>query len=60
MISYSLYLYKKIGNLGNKSLVSHGKSACMVLYAEMHLRKYDQFNNLKVTLKENGSTLKLL
>lgn len=37
---------KKIGNLGNKSLVSHGKSACMVLYAEMHLRKYDQFNNL--------------
>lgn len=28
--------------------------------AEMHLRKYDQFNNLKVTLKENGSTLKLL
>lgn len=46
MISYSLYLYKKIGNLGNKSLVSHGKSACMVLYAEMHLRKYDQFNNL--------------
>lgn len=45
MLGKWFYIYciykKKIGNLGNKFLVSYGKSVCKVLYVEMYLRKYD-------------------